>query len=263
MKWVVEAKRDVSALSSLPGWITGAMEFTPDGKHLVVPTRYGIWVYETTTHQEVRMLRGHTDSVTAVAISPDGNTVASGSNCRKDKTVRIWDAKDSIGRKIHKLKRHQDVVTSVAFSPDGFTLASGSWDETICLWNVGTGDLKRTLKHTSPILSVAFSPDGFTLASGSRDKTIRLWDVETGDLKHTLTHTLPIYSVAFSPDGFTLASGHFNNTVCGMWRQGTSSTPSHIPSISSGVSLSKTSTAPCLSPVVMMGCGCGPNPFSI
>ena len=71
-------------------------------------------------------------------------------------------------------------VNSVAFSPDGQTLASGAGDDPVCLWDVVTGEQKRTLtgtKHRHWVKSVAFSPDGHTLASGSMDGTVLLWKI--------------------------------------------------------------------------------------
>ena len=113
-------------------------------------------------------------------------------------------------------------VLSISFSPDGNTLASGCDDGTIRLWNVGTGDLRYTLKeHTDSVSSISYSPDGNTLASGCDDGTIRLWNVGTGDLRYTLKgHRRSVPSVAFSSDGNTLASGSYDNTVR-LWDVGT------------------------------------------
>ena len=162
--------------------------------------------------------------VRSIAFSPDGKTLASGSD---DDTIKLWDV--ATGTLKATLEGHAGSVNSVAFSPDGKTLASGSSDVTIKLWDVATEKLKTTLEeHTSSVNSVAFSPDGKTLASGSGDNTIKLWDVATRTLKVTLEeHTSSVNSVAFSPDGKTLASGsrtqdfenrrYFGGAACILW----------------------------------------------
>jgi WD40 repeat protein len=118
--------------------------------------------------------------------------------------------------------QHEDRVFSVRFSPDGRTLASGSYDNTIRLWDLATGQERgRLAGHTESVLSVAYSPDGRTLASGSWDQSIRLWDLATGQERARLEgDTGPVYSVAFSPDGQTLAAGSADNTIR-LWDLGT------------------------------------------
>jgi len=155
-------------------------------------------------------LPGHNDSVTSLALSPDGKTLASGSN---DSTVKLWDVRS--GQLQLTLKGHQGFIKTVRFSPDGITLASGSADAAIKLWDPATGDLKTTLTgHEGYIETLAFSLDGKTLASGSWDNTVKLWDLETGGLLHTLAgHESWVRTIALSADGKTLASGSDDKTV--------------------------------------------------
>jgi WD40 repeat protein len=157
-----------------------------------------------------KTLEGHSDFVNSVAYSPNGQTLASGSD---DKTIKLWNVKT--GNLLQTLEGHSDLVRSVAYSPNGQTLASGSRDSTIKLWNVNTGNLLQTLEgHSDWVRSLAYSPDGQTLASGSYDNTIKLWNVNTGNLLQTFTgHSDLVRSVAYSPDGQTLASGSLDKTI--------------------------------------------------
>ena len=160
------------------------------------------------TGQSEAVFPGHTDIVSSMAFSPDGQTFASSG---WDHKIRLWNAET----KQHEITLiERALIMAVAFSPDGQTLASGNWDGDIRLWDPSTGELKRTLRwHSDGIESVVFSPDGATLASGSADATIRLWDPSTGELKRTLLGQARMRSVAFSPDGATFASGSSEHTI--------------------------------------------------
>ncbi len=110
---------------------------------------------------------------------------------------------------------HSSPINSVAINPDGKTLVSGSYDNTIKIWDLQTGELKSTLSgHSGAVFSVAISPDGKTLVSGSADKTIKIWNLQIGELKSTLPgHFDSVHSVAISPDGKTLVSENADKTI--------------------------------------------------
>ena len=162
----------------------------------------------------VHTITGHSGYVTSVAISPDGQTLVSGSN---DKTIKIWQL--STGQELRTLTGHSGWISSLAISPDGQTLVSGSWDKTIKIWQLSTGQELRTLTgHSAHVGSVAISPDGQTLVSGSGDNTIKIWELSTGRELRTLTgHPGYVNSVAISPDGQKLvsgsSSGSWDNTI--------------------------------------------------
>jgi WD40 repeat protein len=120
----------------------------------------------------------HDQAVTAVAYSPDGLHIISGS---QDGTIRIWDAKT--GAAVGKpLKGHDRDVTSVAYSPDGQHIISGSGDWYIRIWDAKTGAAvgKPLEGHNQAVTSVVYSPDGRHIISGSNDRTIRVWDAKAG-----------------------------------------------------------------------------------
>ena len=64
------------------------IKYSPNGKHLAVASGIGVWIYDTSTYQEIALLTGHTELVRSVAFNPDGKTIATGS---WDGTIRLWD----------------------------------------------------------------------------------------------------------------------------------------------------------------------------
>ena len=158
-------------------------------------------------------------AVFAIAISPDGQLLASGSGGEwsllggKENAVRIWNLESE--ELLYNLTRHSEASTAVAFSPCGQVLASGSQDQTIKLWDISNGQQLRTLEqHSYTVNSVTFSPDGQLLASGSEDGTIKLWEVSNGEqLRSIDSLSSEVYSVAFSPDGQRLAIGSMDQTI--------------------------------------------------
>ena len=181
--------------------------FSPDGTQLAVATANGIMVSDTYTGKELALLPALMDTVTALAFSPDNQTLASAG---ADAAIDLWNV--DTGEHRTDFTRHTYPIVSLAFSPDGKTLASGSFRE-ICLWDLRTELLVPTAilhGHRDMVTTLAFSPDSRTLASTSFYGTILLWDAQTGQRRHTLhAHTDSITALAFSPDGQTLASGGY------------------------------------------------------
>jgi WD40 repeat protein len=86
----------------------------------------------------VLRLSGHADGARAVAWSPDGRSILTGS---RDRTLSLWEA--STGERVRVLEGHDGGVTSVAFSPDGSPAVSGSQDKSVILLEVASGKLLR------------------------------------------------------------------------------------------------------------------------
>src|SRR5262245_12629574 len=90
--------------------------------------------------------------------------------------VRAAEEQNPPGRVIGS---HQGSVLWVSYTNDGKTLVSSSRDKTIKIWDVASGELKRTLtNHTADVYCVTFSHDSKLMASGSVDKRIILWDAK-------------------------------------------------------------------------------------
>jgi WD40 repeat protein/serine/threonine protein kinase len=238
---VREAKsgREVQTLSGHQPTDPSGIAFSPDGRHLATVDQGGaIKIWDVSTWTELVPVNGSAGALHTVAVSSDGNWVAS---CGTAHTVRVWEAGSGLERaafhpgpatmdvtfspdgqflavagydgsvrlwgwrkqvELWCARAHARIAFRVAFSPDGKRLASGGLDPVAKVRNVETGKEVFALKgHTDTVRGVAFSPDGKVLATASLDQSVKLWDARTGKLIRTLVHLRGVTEIAFSPDG--------------------------------------------------------------
>ncbi len=185
----------------------------------------------------------------ALAISPDGQLLASGGSDRNitvrslvnGKVIRTlaghwnsvssivfhphkqvvisgsWDSTVKVWRKealIRNLTGHQTKINVVTISADGQFIASASQDGKIRIWHIN--QLKAIYAwqaHENWINALIFTPDGKSLISGSSDCTIKVWDWQTKDLRNTFTQPHWVKCLALSCDGKFLASGSQDQSI--------------------------------------------------
>jgi cytochrome c len=219
-----------------------------DGRAATAGADGRIAIWTASNAQPDAVLEGHTAPIAALALSPDGSTLASAS---WDHTVRLWPLAGGVPR---VFDGHTQNVNGVAFAPDGGTLISVSYDQSIRLWpladsaspaviampvplnavavgsdgEIATGGADGKVYFLSaggaragevaagprPVISVAISPDGALVAAASIGGSVAVIDRKARDLARTLVGPgLPVWSVAFLPDGRTLLTGGADNII--------------------------------------------------
>jgi WD40 repeat protein len=174
------------------------IEFTPDGQQIIVAggpiTYYGLTrvgsggipddrsgldrqmsVFNAGSGKILNALGGHTDRIMALAVSPDGSRVITGS---RDFTLKIWDARR--WQHLQTLRGHLGQIAKVFFSQDGVFFASGSTDS-IRLWRADDGRELATLDAAQGDSLEGISSDGrriFTI----KENMLRAWDWKRGVL---------------------------------------------------------------------------------
>ncbi|KAL3689153.1 hypothetical protein R1sor_015462 [Riccia sorocarpa] len=195
-----------------------AVRFRPQMKHLVsggsdcAVYLWSLHCRPNLRHPVVRPYRflGHTGPVYSVAVSPNDNLVASGS---QDRSIRLW--LPTVEGKSTAIKGHTGPVRTVNFNHDGRFLISGSDDKTIKLWKVNNQKFVFALSgHMNWVRSAEFNADARLILSGSDDKSIRLWDVEKHECIQQFQDVLGmVNSLRFHPDNSCVASGNSDHCI--------------------------------------------------
>jgi WD40 repeat protein len=213
------------ALRGHRGRVSG-LAVSRDGKRLASAGDGEVLLWGLAEAQDARVLRDHTNEVSAVAFEPGGPRFATAAgSIFSPEAAGETILHDPAGTRARVLTSHSGGVSSVAFSPDGRRMATGSFDTTVRVWDTATGDESFVLGgHTKPVTAVAFSPDGRLLASGSGvmgtpfnadgGGELKLWDLgtrkEVNDLRG---HVGRVTAIRFDSDGRRLFSAAHDGTV--------------------------------------------------
>jgi WD40 repeat protein len=126
--------------------------------------------------KEMAVFRGHTNTVWGLDLTPDGQTVVSGSF---DKTIKVWDV--TTGKERFTLRGHTRCVEFVVVTPDGQTAVAADQGGVVRVWNLIARRERSKLAETGgrPAF-LSLSADGCTLSLGDRNYYLRQWNLTTG-----------------------------------------------------------------------------------
>jgi WD40 repeat protein len=195
--------------------------FSPDGKLLFgaggQPGWEGlVWIWDVASGSVSGTLRGHKDAIYAMALSPDGKTLATGGY---DQKIKLWDI--ATRKELKTISGHNGCVYDLSFRADGKILASASADRTVKLWDTVTGDRCDTFPQSQKeVYAVAFAADGKHLFGAGVDNRLRFWKVSESARETTnpllasiFAHEGSILRLFISDDGEALVSTADDRTV--------------------------------------------------
>lgn len=165
-------------------------------------------IFSTKDGSVLHKMKKHTDWVTAVAFSPNGEWLASAD---RNGGIVIWDADN--GLEIHTLAGHKSSVTALSWRPDSKVLASVSEDGSAKVWEMQDGKQVKTWNpHPSGALSISYTHDGRIVTCG-RDNQVTAWTADGAKLKSfEFTNELPV-RVTFSHDGARVIAADWSGKV--------------------------------------------------
>ena len=151
----------------------------------------------------MRVLRGHSQTVDTVALTPDGSALVSGS---QDGGVRLWNLRGS-GRVVQRHELAAQAFT-LALDPSGTRVAVATFDGATQLFDFKTLNLIRRIRAAGGLPSgIAFSPDSATLAVLAQHEPLRLYSSAERPLEIPVPDRSSNDQVSFSPNGRLIAIG--------------------------------------------------------
>ncbi|KAJ6476401.1 quinon protein alcohol dehydrogenase-like superfamily, partial [Mycena sanguinolenta] len=143
------------------------------------------------------------------SFSHDGRSLL----CLSNMDVVVLDS-DTLTERF-RIAGHADNIMWAETSPDDKVVATLSWDQTVRIWSMDSGEVIHVLTGaTNQCWVGAFSPDGELIAIGAGDQMVCIWRVGTSELLCTLSgFNRWVRSLTFSPDGRHLAAGASGGTL--------------------------------------------------
>lgn len=185
----------MSAVESLPlegvigfsGQIKGSLILHPEERHIIYPLGSTVVIRNIESASDQTFLQGHTDRVTCIAVSRDGNTMASGQITHMGYLAQIilWDISGLVDGQqpqlLHRLELHKVMVQAIDFSFDGKYLASvgGEDDNNLIIWNVedGMAICGSPAAHDTALCVKWLNHTNQTLVTGGI-AALRVWDLD-------------------------------------------------------------------------------------
>ena len=177
-----------------------------DGRAVTAGADGRIAIWTSGSAEPDAVLEGHTAPIAALAVSPDGATLASAS---WDHTVRLWPLAGGVPR---VLEGHTQNVNGLAFAPDGRTLVSVSYDQSLRIWPLSDSPAATVIAMPSPLNAVAVGSDGEIVAGGADGKLYFLTGAGAA-AGEVAAGPRPVISIAISPDGALVAAASIGGSV--------------------------------------------------
>ncbi len=166
-----------------------------------------VQLWDLVARKRLRSFNPKIGQIHAMAISPDGKTLAVGGTPSAGlfgfAAVHLLDSVTGAAKAV--IQPHKTTIESIQFSPDGKSLAAGSRYEEVKLTTIA-GKPSHSFTNTDRNVSIAFSADSRFLATAwEKKKLFRIWDCQSGDVVRDVECQDYVHAIRWSPEGGYIA----------------------------------------------------------
>ncbi len=228
--WDAKTKRPIREIRGqvsvdLEGAIN-AMALSPDDRWLAVSVffphqhngaekRGFLRIHDFSTGKLVKILEGHSKALQSLKFSHDGTMLAAGESLEDNPLAIIWDTANWSVRQ--SFSGHEDGISDVAFTPDQSRLITSSWDHSLRIWDIASGQNVKTIQsaHKGRIYAAKLPPksDRPIVVTGGADKNVKIWNYETGKAVKSVSFKRRIRGVEVNPSGTRIVASSVGEYV--------------------------------------------------